>query len=663
MTASAHLPSGLSPGRLCLLLVVPLAALAVVGLQQQGGVLAGIALLFDVPASGIDRMLVHYGWWPRLTVALLAGAGLAFAGVIMQQVLRNPLASPTTLGVASGANLALMAATLTAPGALLIGREWVALAGGGLAAGLVFLLARRRALAPVLLILAGLVVNLNLSAVAVVLLLFNEQTLQGLLLWSAGALAQNNWDNVLFLVPRLALGMALAIALARPLAVLELDDASAKSLGVSLSHLRIGALALAVFITACVAAAVGIIGFIGLAAPNIVRMAGARHFASRLLWSTVLGALLLAIADLALQSLLSMRSSMIPTGAVVGMLAAPLLLWLIPRLRLTEERPPGSVPAGVRRNPAAARPLAWLAGALALGVALALLLGQTDAGWQWAAPWDWWLLQWRAPRLLAAAGSGLMLAVAGTLLQRLSANPMASPEVLGISSGCAVALILAIFFLPQSSSWTLIGVGTAGAFATLLAILALNARSGFAPARLLLTGVALTSIFETVRSLVMVSGSPLLQEIIAWLAGSTYYVDLTTAAIAGGLALLLGLAAAPFARWLDILPLGASTAQALGVRLTLARLALLLLVAMLTATATLLVGPLSFVGLLAPHMARLLGLHRASIHMAGAALVGMLLMVVADWLGRQIAFPDEIPAGIAASLIGGFYFMWQLRRL
>ena len=84
--------------------------------------------------------------------------------------------------------------------------------------------------------------------------------------------------------------------------------------------------------------------------------------------------------------------------------------------------------------------------------------------------------------------------------------------------------------------------------------------------------------------------------------------------------------------------------------------------AILTVVSTLIVGPLSFVGLLAPHMARLLGLSRAGNQLMGAALLGGILMVLADWAGRQILFPQELPAGLVASLIGGTYFMWILRK-
>ncbi|WP_304526163.1 Fe(3+)-hydroxamate ABC transporter permease FhuB [Halomonas sp. I5-271120] len=652
----------LTPGHACLLLGLLAVTLSVMHLQSSLGLTGGLQALFSVPDASAESLVLHVAWWPRLAMALLAGGGLALAGVLMQQVLRNPLAAPTTLGVTSGANLALMATSLMAPGLLVLGREWVALAGGGLAMGLVFLLAWRRGLSPIVVVLAGLVINLYLGALGMVLLLFHQEVLKGLLIWGAGSLAQNGWQDAAFLAPRLALGAVLAAWLLRPLALLELDEAGARSLGISLKHLRLAGLGLAVFITGCVVSVVGIIGFIGLAAPNIVRLAGARRLGPRLIWSTLLGALLLAVTDLLLQHFSGILPTMIPTGAFTAALGAPLLLWLIPRLRFGGNAPPREARAVGSRHPAPRRLATKLAVALAALAVIALLAGQGAGGWQWASIGDGELLQWRLPRLLAAAGSGVMLAIAGTLIQRLTANPMASPEVLGISGGSAIALIGAIFLLPAPSNLTLVGAGVLGALVSLAVLVLVNRKSGFQPQRLLLTGVAITALFEAIKSLVLAGGDPRGQQIIAWLSGSTYYVDMTSALTVTGAALLLALAAAPLTRWLDILPLGAPSAAALGLPVVRARLALLALVALLTATATLVVGPLSFVGLLAPHMARLMGFSRAGAHLAGAALTGALLMVLADWLGRQLLFPQEIPAGLVASLLGGAYFMWGLGR-
>ncbi|BCB61293.1 Fe3+-hydroxamate ABC transporter permease FhuB [Halomonas sp. A020] len=658
-----HLMRRRSPAPICLLLSLPLMVLLWLSLQQQGGIAQSAQALLSPTFDNVDELLLHFAWWPRFTIALLAGGGLALAGVLMQQVLRNPLASPTTLGVASGANLALMAVTLLAPGMLAIGSEWIALLGGAAAMGLVFALSWRRGLAPIAVVLAGLVVNLYLGALSTALLLFNHETLAGLLIWGAGSLAQNGWDGVASLAPRLALCGLAAWLLLRPLAVLELDDASAKSLGISLKHLRFAGLGLAVFLTGSVVSVVGIIGFIGLAAPNIVRMAGARTLRARILWSTLLGAVLLATTDLLLQRFSGMVATLIPTGAVTGALGAPLLMWLIPRLKLQGDRPPQASGVVITRHAAPHRLITGLLLALVAAMVVGHLVGQGANGWSIIAPTNWGVIEWRFPRVMAAAASGLMLAIAGTILQRLSANPMASPEVLGISGGCAIALILGIYLLPAPSHALLVAIGALGALATLLVLVVLNRKSGFVPERLLLSGVAISALFDAVRSVLLAGGDPRGQQVIAWLAGSTYYVEVGSALLVGGIAAALALISLPFTRWLDIMPMGAATARSLGIGLNHARLALLLLVALLTACATLVVGPLSFIGLLAPHMARLLGFSRARQHLVGAALIGMLLMVLADWVGRQIMFPYEIPAGLVASLLGGAYFMWGLRRL
>lgn len=653
----------LTPARACAVMAVVAIALAATGMAPELSWRENVAALW-APGSGQAGAVMHFSWWPRLVMAILAGSALAMAGVLLQQVLRNPLAAPTTLGVATGANLALALAMLFAPGLLSGGREWVALGGGALAMGLVFLLSWHRQLAPMVVVLAGLVVNLYLGAISTVLLLFHPEDLAGILLWGAGSLSQNSWDSVSYLWPRLLGAGLLALALLKPLSILELDDANARGLGVSLKHLRLLSLGLAVFLTAVVVSAVGVIGFIGLAAPAIVRLLGARRLGARLGWSAVMGALLLLITDLLLQRMPGLTATLLPTGAITAALGAPLLLWLIPRLRLTSDRPHHAVSSG-GRHPAPIRLISMLALGLVAAFALGLALGQGPDGWQWlgahGSPWD--VLQWRLPRALAAAGAGVMLAVAGVLLQRITGNPMASPEVLGISAGTAMGFIATIYLLPGASQLTMIGIGTLGALVTLALLILLNRRSGFVPERVLLTGIAIAALFEAVRSFVLAGGDPRASQVIAWIAGSTYYVDLASALAVAGAALALALAARPFARWLDLLPLGAATAASLGINVMLSRLALLGMAALMTAGATLIIGPLSFVGLLAPHLARMLGFHDARLHMLGASLCGALLMVLADWLGRQLTFPEEIPAGIVASLIGGAYFMWGLRRL
>ncbi|WP_426010200.1 Fe(3+)-hydroxamate ABC transporter permease FhuB [Aeromonas salmonicida] len=620
--------------------------------------------LFAPNLDDARQAVVHFSWLPRLTVTLLAGAALGLAGTLMQQVLRNPLASPTTLGVASGAQLALMMVTLFAPSWLLLGREWIAMAGGSLAMALVFALAWRRQLNPVVIVFAGLVINLYLAAISMGLLLFFQEELKGLLVWGSGSLAQNSWSSVHYLLPRLLVAGGLAAALVRPLAVLELDDASARSLGVSLQHLRLAGLGLAVFVTACVVSVVGLIGFIGLAAPAMVRLLGIRQLGQRLLWAPVLGALLLAATDLLLQSVSRFWPMLIPTGAMTALLGAPLLLWLIPRLSLKSGTPKASAGLLVARHPAPTRLITLLLLGLGLAIIGSLLFGQGMHGWSWPSWLRWQAqLEWRLPRTLAAGAAGILLALAGTLLQRVSNNPMASPELLGVSGGTFMGVIATALLLPALPLPMMLLGGLIGAFGCLLLLVLVNRKHGFQPERILLSGIAITALFEPLQAIALANGDMRVQQLLSWMSGSTYYVTLPVAYGLVVLAVLMLAACLLISRWLDLLPMGPALATALGIRLNRAQLAILLLVAVLTASATLVVGPLSFVGLLAPHMAKLMGLVRARWHLLGAAASGALLMVSADWIGQQILFPQDVPVGLVSTLLGGAYFMWCLRRL
>lgn len=659
---SSSLSSPLLRPGLCLLVLTLGLACAELSRQLPGAL--WWQALFSPELDDARQAVVHFSWLPRLAICLLAGAALGLAGTLMQQVLRNPLASPTTLGVASGAQLALMMVTLLAPSWLLIGREWIAMAGGSLAMGLVFALAWRRQLNPVVIVFAGLVINLYLAAISMGLLLFFQEELKGLLVWGSGSLAQNSWSGVGYLLPRLLLAAMLAVVLVRPLAVLELDDASARSLGVSLKHLRFAGLGLAVFITACVVSVVGLIGFIGLAAPAMVRLLGVRKLAQRLLWAPILGALLLAATDLLLQTLSWFWPVLIPTGAMTALLGAPLLLWLIPRLGIKQSAPKANSSLQLARHPAPTRLVGLMVLGLAAAVIASLLFGQGMGGWGWPSWLRWQAqLEWRLPRTLAAGAAGVLLALAGTLLQRVSNNPMASPELLGVSGGTFMGVIAAALLLPALPLPMMLLGGLVGAFACLLLLVLINRRNGFQPERILLSGIAITALFEPLQAIALANGDLRVQQLLSWMSGSTYYVTQPVALALVVLALLMLAACLLVSRWLDLMPMGPAVATALGIHLGRAQLTILLLVAVLTASATMVIGPLSFAGLLAPHLARLMGLVRARWHLLGAAGCGALLMVSADWIGQQILFPQEVPVGLVSTLLGGAYFMWCLRRL
>nr|WP_313258151.1 Fe(3+)-hydroxamate ABC transporter permease FhuB [Serratia bockelmannii] len=651
------------PLTLILLLLAAAGGLTIYNLTQQLPPAQWARALSAPDIDDVRQMLFHYSLLPRLAVSLLAGAGLGLVGVLFQQVLRNPLAEPSTLGVAAGAQLGLTIATLwVLPGGEFT-RQLAAMVGAIVVGGLVFGVAWGKRMSPVTLILAGLVLGLYCGAVNSLLALFHYDQLQGMFLWGTGALNQQDWSAVQFLLPRLLVAGLLAALLLRPLTLLGLDDGVARNLGLGLSMARFCALGLAIIFSAMLVSAVGVIGFIGLFAPLMAKMLGARRLAHRMMLAPLLGALLLWLTDQVMLGVTQVWRE-IPTGAATALFGAPLLLWLLPRLRSATTPPPmnlgDKVPAERGNLPG------WiLLGGLVLliGLTLALMLGKNAGGWHWSlgAELDS-LLPWRWPRVLSALAAGMMLAVAGTLIQKLTGNPMASPEVLGISSGAAFGVVMMLFMVPGDAFVWLLPAGSLGAAATLLIIMIAAGRGGFSTERMLLAGIALSTAFTTVIFLLLASGDPRMGGLLTWLSGSTYSVEpaqaLRTALVAAGLMVLAPLCR----RWLTILPLGGATARSVGIALTPARLTILLLAATLTAMATLTVGPLSFVGLMAPHMARMLGFRRALPQMVIAALLGGLLMVFADWCGRMLLFPYQIPAGLLATFIGAPYFVYLLRK-
>ncbi|EMF22876.1 Fe(3+)-hydroxamate ABC transporter permease FhuB [Citrobacter freundii] len=611
--------------------------------------------------NAIEQMVFHYSLLPRLAISLLVGAGLGLVGVLFQQVLRNPLAEPTTLGVATGAQLGITVTTLWAiPGALTT--QFAALAGACVVGALVFGVAWGKRLSPVTLILAGLVVSLYCGAINQLMVIFHHDQLQSMFLWSSGTLTQTDWSGVQRLWPQLLGGVMLTLLLLRPMTLMGLDDGVARNLGLALSLARLAALSLAIVISALLVNAVGIIGFIGLFAPLLAKMLGARRLLARLMLAPLIGALILWLSDQIILWLTRVWME-VSTGSVTALIGAPLLLWLLPRLRSM------SAPDMNASNRIAAERQYVLMFALAGGaillltVIVALAFGRDAHGWTWAsgAMLDE-LMPWRWPRVLAALIAGVMLAVAGCIIQRLTGNPMASPEVLGISSGAAFGVVLMLFLVPGNAFGWLLPAGSLGAAATLLIIMIAAGRGGFSPHRMLLAGMALSTAFTMLLMMLQASGDPRMAGVLTWISGSTYNAS-GEQVLRTGIVMVILLAMTPLCRrWLTILPLGGDTARAVGMAITPSRVGLLLLAAGLTATATMTIGPLSFVGLMAPHIARMMGFRRAMPHMLISALAGGVLLVFADWCGRMVLFPYQIPAGLLSTFIGAPYFIYLLRK-
>ncbi|MGF1807164.1 Fe(3+)-hydroxamate ABC transporter permease FhuB, partial [Aliivibrio sifiae] len=492
------------------------------------------------------------------------------------------------------------------------------------------------------------------------LLLLNEQHLASVFVWGAGTLNQNDWSSVITLLPLIVLPIFILLLLSRPLSALQLGDQVSTSIGINIKQIKVISLTLAIFITAAVVSEVGLIGFVGIVAPAIARMCGARKLVPQILVSGVVGSMMLLLADLVIQPFSGVGGELLPTGAMTALLGAPFLLWLLNRKVFQSDMKARETTQLNYKYTPLQRVVLPLSALIVVLFIIAVFVGKGQAGWVISLNPS--IVELRVPRVFISFLAGVGLAIAGTVIQRVSTNPMASPEILGISSGAALALVLGAMFDIATERHEQMLLGTAGALFVTGIIWFMGRKQNFAPAQMLLTGIALSAGLDAFLRIAMSSGQDNVMALLTWLSGSTYLVNMSDVYLLGIGVTLFFILAMSSHRWLDIIGLGEITSASVGLHCRKVRVLLLLLVAALTTLCTIIIGPLSFIGLLAPHMARSLHQYRASHQLLTACLLGGCLMIVADWVGRTVWFPWQFPAGLLASLLGGMYFLYLMRK-
>lgn len=273
------------------------------------------------------------------------------------------------------------------------------------------------------------------------------------------------------------------------------------------------------------------------------------------------------------------------------------------------------------------------------------------------------VMELRLPRALVAFLVGVGFAVSGTLLQGITRNDLAAPDIVGVNAGAVFAAVTLIVMLPSVSVSFLPLAAFSGGFAAAGLLYLLAWRGSGSPVRLILIGVGLNVLAAQLTSLMIAIGDvQQVTQALIWLAGSVYGRTWEHAgALLPWLAVFLPLALLGF-RQLNALALGEEVARGLGVRVEMWRGLLLLASVALAASSVAAAGIIYFVGLMAPHIARrIVGPSHGGVILV-SAMVGGLLVVTADLAGRVIFSPVEIPAGIITSVIGAPYFIYLLRR-
>lgn len=600
-----------------------------------------------------------YAQLPRLLMAIIVGAMLGLVGSLMQQLTQNSLTSPLTLGTSSGAWLALIVTNVWFPELAADHMALAAMVGAIFAMGLVITIAGPKNITGLPLILSGMVVNILFGAIATSIILLNDQYAKNVFIWGAGDLAQNGWDMVHWLLPRLSVALPLLILAPRILSLMRLGHQGAAARGLNVIPYFIVLIGLGLWLVAASITAVGVISFIGLLSPNIARAIGARTPKAELYASMFIGSMALMLTDILALLISQFTLEMIPSGTTAAAIGAPALVWFSRRALKAQDQ------MSIKLPPSKAQLSAWTIPTLLTATVFMLLISTTvamsDSGLHWAIPdafnWD---LRW--PRFVTALAAGIALAAAGTVLQRLIYNPLASPDILGISAGATFALVGASVFFGANifASGSLVAFG--GSMLVLMLLLVLGRKNQFAPSSMVLIGIAITALIESLVQFTLAKGTQDSYTIINWLAGSTYRVTGSDALVLGVSVAVIFTGLVTVSRWLTLISAGRQFAAARGLNVQTTSVILLCSVALLCALVTTTMGPVAFVGLLAPHMAVMLGAKQARAQLIVAALAGGLLMLIADWIGQSVLFPMQIAAGTVVSVVGGSYFLVLLIR-
>ncbi|OZM81431.1 iron ABC transporter permease [Pseudonocardia sp. MH-G8] len=270
----------------------------------------------------------------------------------------------------------------------------------------------------------------------------------------------------------------------------------------------------------------------------------------------------------------------------------------------------------------------------------------------------------RLPRTLAGLLAGAALGTAGAVLQGLTRNPLAGPGVLGVNAGASLAAVVALALVGLGSLGGFVWFCFAGAAVAMAAVFAIGSagRGGATPVKLALAGAAVSALLHSLTSAIVLLDEDLFVRYRFWLVGSLTRADLATLGQAVPFVVAGTVLALALARPLDALTLGDDTARSLGTRLGLVRGLGLTAVVVLAGTATAVAGPIGFVGLVVPHVARLVAGSGHARVLPLAALLGALVLLLADVAGRVLLRPEEVQVGVTAAVLGAPVFLYLVRR-
>ncbi|GMK41806.1 siderophore ABC transporter permease [Paenibacillus sp. CCS19] len=272
----------------------------------------------------------------------------------------------------------------------------------------------------------------------------------------------------------------------------------------------------------------------------------------------------------------------------------------------------------------------------------------------------------QVPRMTIAAIVGASLAIAGAFMQAMTRNPLASPSVMGINSGAALAVVIALSVAGNAfSNTSLILIAFVGAAVTAAIVFALGAvgkTNGETPIRVTLAGSAVAAFASAWTTGILLKQNKMLDDILLWIVGSVSGRDLNHLAAVLPYTIIGVIAALLMTKSVNVLSMGEETARNLGLKIGLVRVILTAIVVLLAGSSVAIAGPIAFVGVIIPHVSRFLVGHDYRWIIPYSIVLGATLLMAADTVSRFILQPEELPVGVATALIGVPFFIYVARR-
>lgn len=315
-------------------MLIVFAVLALWGIVLSVGVGAASIPILQVlqilitPTANMADQIVWNLRLPRALTGAMVGADLAVSGAILQGVMRNPLADPHIIGISSGAGIMGMFVLVVVPSWMYL-ITLVAFIGAMTAAVLIYILAWKNGIKPVRIILAGVAVSAFLSACISGILIFYSDRVHGALMWMTGGLAARSWDDATMMVPYTVAGISLALWGSYFLNMLQLGDDMARSLGVNIERTRVCLTAVAALLAASAVSVAGLLGFVGLIVPHMVRLLIGTDYRYIIPGSVLLGAAVVTLSDTVARIVFAPIE--LPVGLIMACMGAPFFLFLLRR--------------------------------------------------------------------------------------------------------------------------------------------------------------------------------------------------------------------------------------------------------------------------------------------------------------------------------------------